>query len=328
MTPAYTALDTSAYGMPRTMVYDAVRGDIYASYPATYGLINISAIAKFHRTGAGWSSSTLSVPGLQDIALTTDGSVLAATDMSSKVHLIDPATFTIKNSHVSAVAIGDSGSSNEVSIAFTNDDKLWMLTGTTSWHELGYFDLRTRAFGVSNPRCTNCSGGSYFAVSGDGSRLMFTQSASISPRPPMLYMDAVDNIFRVNPIGLDFFYWLSSLSYSGDRFLMSGQVVYDRAFGTVSRLPQPYTGVRAAQMPPDGRRAYMLNYAVEPGDSVPPSVDVFDTSAPAGTRVNAPLVGSCTLPDMPSCQTSYYPYYECSPADAGDSGRQQPDHPG
>ncbi len=37
---------------------------------------------------------------------------------------------------------------------------------------------------------------------------------------------------------------------------MSGQVVYDRAFGTVGRLPQPYTGVRAAQMSPDGRRAY------------------------------------------------------------------------
>jgi hypothetical protein len=34
---------------------------------------------------------------------------------------------------------------------------------------------------------------------------------------------------------------------------------------------------------------------------------VFDTSAPAGTQLNLPLVGSFTIPDLPGCQTTSYP---------------------
>lgn len=311
VTAAYATLDTSAYGMPRTMVYDALRGDIYASYPATYGLVGISAIAKFHWNGSAWTSSTLSMPGLLDIALSTDGSVLAATDLSKHVNLIDPTSFSLTHSHLSTTGLGDGGTSTEVGIAFTNDGKLWTPTGTGGWGGLGYFDLKTLSFGVSNPRCSECYQASYLAVSGDGSRLMFTQSAAISPAPPMLYMDSVDDVFHINPIGLQFFYFLTSLSYNGDRFLMQGHTVYDRAFGTVGNLPQPPSGVRAAQMSPDGRRAYMLSYAVEPGDSNAPSVQVFDTSAQAGTQINLPMVGSFTIPDLPGCQTSSYPYYEC-----------------
>ena len=140
---------------------------------------------------------------------------------------------------------------------------------------------------------------------------MFTQSASISPAPPMLYRDTADGTFKPNPIGLTFFYYLTSLSDSGDRFLMMGRTVYDRAFGTVGQVPQPPKGVRAAQMSPDGRRAYVLSYAVEPGDASPPVVQVFDTSAAAGTQIDLPLVGSFTIPDVPGCQTSSYPNYDC-----------------
>jgi hypothetical protein len=180
VTMAYATLDTSAYGIPRTMVYDAVRGDIYASYSTSYGSPGLSAIAKFHWSGAGWASSTLSIPGLLDIALATDASVLAATDLGSQVNLIDPVTFSLKHTYVAAAGIGDQGSSTEVGIAFTNDGKLWMPTGTgTSWHGLGYFDLRTLTFGNSTPPCTSCYMGPAFAVSGDGSRLMVSQHVAV-----------------------------------------------------------------------------------------------------------------------------------------------------
>jgi hypothetical protein len=313
VTLSYATLDTSAYGMPRTMVYDAMRGDIYASYPSAYGLPGgLSAVAKFHWSGGSWTRSTLSIPGLLDIALATDGSVLAATDLDNKVNLIDPATFSLKHSYVGTAGIGNQGSSTEVGIALTNDGKLWMPTGVgTSWHGLGYFDLKTLTFGNSTPPCSDCYGGPYFAVSGDGSRLIVTQSATISPAPLMLYMDTADSIFKNNPVGLTFFNYLTSLSHSGDRFLMTGDTVYDRAFGTVGQIPQTPNGERAAQMSPDGRRAYILTYAVEPGNSAAPTVQVFDTSAQAGTQLNLPSIGSFTSPDLPSCQTSSYPYYEC-----------------
>ena len=129
----------------------------------------------------------------------------------------------------------------------------------------------------------------------------------MSPFPPMLYMDTVDDVFRSNPVGLTFFYYLMSLSNSGDRFLMMGNTVYDRAFGMVGNVPPPPDGTRAAQMSPDGRRAYILTYAVEPGNSTPPTIQVFDTSAQAGTQLNLPLVGSFTIPDLPGCQTTSYP---------------------
>ncbi|MGO4395387.1 hypothetical protein AB4Z46_28930 [Variovorax sp. M-6] len=307
VTTTYAKLDTSAFGTPRTMVYDPVRGDVYASYP-TFASVGLSAIARFRWSGAGWTSSTLSIPGLYDIALASDASVLAATDSSNKVNLIDLASFRVKNSFVSGTGIANVGSYSEVGIAFTKDGKLWMPTGTSlDWHGLGFFDLRTSTFGGASPPCTNCFSGPFFAVSGDGSRLMITQSASISPRPPMLYMDLADGKIRTNPIGLTFFYSLTSLSDNGDRFLMGGHTVYDRSFGTVGTVPQPNEGIRAAQLSPDGRRAYVLSYAIEPGTASPPVVQVFDSSAAAGTQLNLPLVGTFTIPDWPGCQASAYP---------------------
>jgi len=308
----YATLDTSSLGMPRTLVYDAKYGDLYASYPSTYESVGLSAIVRFRSNGTTWKSSTLSIPGLRDIALASDRSVLAATDTSDHVHLIDLATFSIKSSHVSEAGITDTGSNTEVGIAFTNDGKLWMPTGHGyGWNGVGFFDLRTLTFGNASPPCGSCYYGPYFAVARGGSRLMVTQSASMSPAPPMLYMDTVNGTFKPNPIGLEFFYSQTSLSDSGDRFLMNGYMVYDRAFGSVGRVTQPSSGVRASQLSPDGRRAYILSYAVEPGSSALPVVQVFDTSIEAGTQVNLPLVGTFTIADLPGCQTSTYPMYSC-----------------
>jgi len=305
----YATLDTSDYGIPRTMVFDAKRGDIYASYPSTFAATGLSAIARFRSNGAGWTSSTLSIPGLRDIALAPGSSVLAATDASNHVHLIDLDTFSVKSSHLSPLGVGDEGGYDEVSIAFTKDGKLWMATGTSGWHGVGFFDTRTSTFAEPLRYC--CYGSPYFAASRDGSRLMLVPSAAISPSPSMLYMDADDGVFQTNPIGLTFFYYLTSLSDNGNRFLMGGNAVYDRAFGMVGRVPQSTVGLRAAQLSADGRRAYLLEYAIEQGSSALPIIRVLDTSANAGTRLNLPEVGNFTIPDIPGCQTAEYPAYEC-----------------
>lgn len=305
----YATLDTSAFGIPRTMVYDAVHGDIYASYPSTFWAAGLSAIVRFRSNGVSWSSSSLSIPGLRDIALAPDSSVLAATDASNHVHLIDLAAFSVKSTHLSTFGVGDEGNVTEGSLAITKDGKLWMPTGGTTWHGLGFFDLNTLKFGEALPSC--CYSGPYLAVSRDGVRLMVAPSAAITPTPAMLYMDAEDGVFRTNPIGLTFFYYLTSVSDNGNRFLMGGNAVYDRAFGTVGRVPQPVTGVRAAQLSADGRRAYILEYAVEPGSSALPLVRALDTSMKAGTQLTLPEIGSFTLPEVPGCQTANYPDYEC-----------------
>ena len=314
----FTIVDSSAYGMPRTLAYDAVRGDVYASYP-TRGSVGISAIARFHRGDAGWASSTLSIPGLLDIALATDASVLAATDTSGKVHLIDPVTFRVKSSHTSPDGIADQGGNTEVGIAFTNDGKLWMPTGSDyPWHGLGFFDLRTSTFGKSTTVCSNCYYGPYLAVASDGSRLMVAPSASMSPAPEMFYMDTTDGVFRQNPIGLTFFYSQTSLSNNGNRFLMTGHQVYDKAFGSVGTVPfLPQDATMATQLSADGRRLYALSYGISSGASAAPLVRVFDASVEAGTQLTLPLVGSFTLPASPSCRIDqtgcYNPRMRISP---------------
>lgn len=308
VTLPYAALDTSAYGVPRTVAYDAVRNAVYASYPTPFVGPGISAVARFRLTGSTWSGSTLSVPGLYDVALSTDASVLATTDSSNQVTLIDPSNFSIKSTHLSADGIGSQGSMTETGIAFTNDGKLWMPSRSGyDWHGLGYFDTRTLQFGAS-PACDSCYGGPFFAVSGDGSRMMLTQSASMSPTPPMLYMDTSDGIFRTMPIN-DFFYWNTSLSTNGDRFLHVGTTVYDRDFGTVGSVPQPVDGTKAVQISPDGRRLYQLSYAVGPEESGAAVIEVYDTSAKAGTQLTLPKVGRFALADAPGCLSSDYPYF-------------------
>lgn len=307
----YATLDTRALGIARTLVYDAVRGDIYASYSSAIGSLGLNSIVRFRASGTGWTTTALSIPGLQDIAMPPDASVLVATDLSSHVHLIDLASFSVKSSYLSADGIGDQGTNTETAITFTSDNKLWMPTGSSTWHGIGFFDLKTLTFGTSTPACTGCYGGPYFAVSRDGSRLVVTPSASISPTPPVLYMDAAEGVLKTNPAGLDFFYFLTSLSDNGDRLLTNGYAVYDRAFGSIGTVPQPASGVRAAQLSPDGQRAYVLSYAVEPGSSTPPLVQVFDTSAKAGTPSTLPLIGTFSLPQWPGCKATSYPNYAC-----------------
>lgn len=308
VTLPYAALDTSAYGVPRTVAYDAVRNAIYASYPTPFEGSGISAVARFRLAGSAWSGSTLSVPGLYDVALATDASVLATTDSSNQVTLIDPSSFTVKSKHLSADGIGAQGTMTETGIAFTNDGKLWVPNRSGyDWHGLGYFDTRTLQFGASTA-CDTCHGGPFFAVSGDGSRMVLTQSASVSPVPPMLYMDTADGVFRKVPID-DFFYWNTSLSANGDRFLQGGYTVYDRDFGTVGSVPQPVDVTKAVQISPDGRRLYQLSYAVGPDESGAAVIDVYDTSAKAGTQLTVPKVGRFTLADAPGCLSSDYPYF-------------------
>ena len=310
----YSAFNTSILGSPRTLIYDAVHGDVYASYPPYGG--GLSAVARFRPTASGWTTATLSVPGLIDIALAPDATVLAATDSSNTVNLIDLSSFSITSRYVAPDVFVGQGDLLEVRIAFTNDGKLWIPTGQYSWHEIGYFDLRTRSFGKASPPCPTCYDGPYFAVSRDGSRLMVAQSGSISSEPPMLYLDAVDDILRPNPIGLTFFNNHTSLSDTGDRFLMAGLTVYDRSFGTIGSVPSSVrSDMRAAQLSPDGRRAYLLRYEVSSGGSPsgPVTVTVIDTSPPAGQQANLAVLGSFTLPDAPGCRLLFdYDLTSCS----------------
>ena len=314
----YSALDTSALGPPRTLVYDAIHGDIYASY-ISYGGGGLSAVVRFRPTGSGWAYTTLSIPGLLDIALAPDASVLAATDSNNKVNLIDLSSFSVAGSYSSSEAFGNQGGYHaEVGIAFTNDGKLWLPTGAGySWHQLSYFDLRSRSFGKASPPCSVCYDGPYFAVSRDGSRLMVTQSASLSPQPPMLYLDAVDDVLRTNPIGLTFFYDNTSLSDTGDRFLMGGGTVYDRSFGTIGAVPlSARSNLRSAQLSPDGRRVYLLNYGLSPSGSSstqPVSISVVDSSPSAGQQATLSVLGSFNISDAPGCQSDLgYDITSCS----------------
>jgi hypothetical protein len=290
--------DTSNLGQPKTMLYDSLHGDVYASYAASpISPTGLSTVIRFRPNGSGWQRTSLSIPGLIDIALSPDSTRLAAADTTNKINIIDLASFAVTESYQSSTPISYSGINNlEGALAFTNDGKLW-LSG------YNYFDLTSHSFGKTTFPCSSwCSVQGNLLVSRDGSRLIASSSGSVSPSGPMTYLDASDGLVHDNPAGLTFFYRNSSLSDSGKRFLFDGYSVYDQNFGKVGETARGVSLTRGAQLSPDGNRAYFANQSFTTPSTW--SISVRDTSGPAGTQLSLPTVGSIDVPIKPSCEFS------------------------
>lgn len=103
-------------------------------------------------------------------------------------------------------------------LAMTNDGKAYF-QGSTWASGMAYFDLSTRSFGATTSTSVafDFYSGPWYSVSGDGERLVIVQSASISPQPPMLYMNSSDEAPKRNPAGITFWYEAAQ-SLHGERF--------------------------------------------------------------------------------------------------------------
>jgi hypothetical protein len=293
---SFAAESVAAKGGPRSLIYDPVRQTAYS--------VRIdgsqATIWRFRLGGQRAVVDSLPIAGLIDIGLSPDGSTLIAADAQG-VHLIDAASFRAVSRHTYPGGVLSTSHTTQ-GIAVTNDGKAWLAGGQYAHCKALTFDLRERTFQVFEVPdvLTGCYGGPWYAVSRNGERLVLVQSSAISPRPPMLYMDASEGTLRVAPAQLEFFYDKTSLGDTGNRFWVDGHWIYDRDFRLLSkndifRWDETQT---ASVLSPGGTRAYVL--ALRKGDSgATARIYVLDSSVAASAP---PVLGTIEAPALPDCR--------------------------
>ncbi|MEY2690331.1 MAG: hypothetical protein RL375_4531 [Pseudomonadota bacterium] len=299
----HTAATLATGSVLSTLIHDVRRRQVFA---VDTGL---GAIRRWRDDGLSWAGDSLAFAGLLDIGLSPDGAWLVAVEASGQLHLIDPVSFTIGSSHtlpgrVQPTALNMTGRG----LPITNDGKVWLAVGDV-FSQMASFDLFNRSSSIERVPDnvpTNFFGGPWFEVSRNGERLVAVQSAQITPAPPMLYRNTADGLWKVNPAGLEFFYWtVNGLDDSGSRFVTFG-TVYDASFARVGSVSLPDAGWSDSAMvlSPDGRRLYV--FALPPdwqstAGTTMPRIYVFDTSITPGTQLNLPLIDQFSLTAFPNC---------------------------
>lgn len=286
-----------------TVIHDARRRQVFA---VDTGL---GAIRRWRDDGLAWSGDSLAFAGLLDIGLSPDGAWLVAVEANGQLHLVDPVSFTTSFSFtLPGNVVPTRQNMTGHGLPITNDGKVWLAVGS-GFNQMVSFDLVSRSSTVEQlPDNLQSSffGGPWFEMSRNGERLIAVQSASITPSPPMLYRNTADGVWKVNPAGLDFFYWsVNGLDDNGSRFVSFG-TVFDANFARVGSVTLPDAGWldTAMVLAPDGRRLYVFALPPDwqnPVETTLPRIYVFDTSIAPGTQVNLPFIDKFSLSAYPTC---------------------------
>ncbi|KAF7599904.1 MAG: hypothetical protein CGU28_07635 [Candidatus Dactylopiibacterium carminicum] len=302
-TENYTTAVVPVPGKKRSVVFDPVRKALYAANT------EMGTLTRARFTGSGWATDAVSIPAILDVGLGPNGSEIIVTTSSGTLSLLDPETLgTIFSlSHPSGFAsVPETG----LGISTTNDGRSWLTTDkSSSWNTLSYFDYRTRTIqllSIQPELRTMFYNGPWTAMSRNGERLLVFQSSSISPRPPMLYMDASTSVLKENSSNIEFVYSMS-LSDDGNRALLE-QKVYDADFKLIGEAVIPdadYSAVTGV-LSPDGSHVYLLASPVSASSTEKKlRLYVFDAGIAAGTQATLPLSDSEILPSVVDCPMSY-----------------------
>jgi hypothetical protein len=125
----HTATRIPSSGPRSRLAYDPERGCFYGAHTAS------NSIERFCDSGSAWTTSSVAVTGVLDVALSVDGKELLATS-SDTLYRIDPATLTVTSTVTSAAL----GAYLLDSIAVTNDGSVILAAGN-QWLKLYRYDL-------------------------------------------------------------------------------------------------------------------------------------------------------------------------------------------
>ncbi|MET0335313.1 MAG: hypothetical protein ABW190_13655, partial [Rhizobacter sp.] len=301
----YPAATVPMTGRAYSTVYDPAARTVYSANTT------LSAVRRTRYQAGTWLTDSLAFPALRDIGLSPDGTQLVAVENTGLLHLISTSTFTVTQTYTMPGPAAETPTGNR-GLAITNDGKVWLSIGTY-WNQAYTFDLRSRTFTLVNIPNSLFHSGPWFEVSRNGERLVMVSSASISPAPPMKYMDASEGVFRNVPGDATFFYRsMNGMGDTANRFLIFGSQVYDSNYLRVGNITIPDAGwfASAAVLSPDSRKVYV--YAMRSSDwnnpysPTLPRVYVFDSSIAPGTQVDLPMLGSFDLPAYPNCRSDAY----------------------
>ncbi len=313
-TYSYAAIPTN--GNKRAIAFDAQRQAVYAAN------VDGETLVRFRYQASTWNVDAVSVPSILDAGMAPGGTSIVVTATPGRLRLLSPDDLSTQFTLDYPAGFPRNFTYQSEGIAPMNDGRSWLPTGSFVG-QLSYFDHRTRTIQPRTPQPelpTDFYYGPWMASSRDGSRLVVVQTASNSG-PPMLFMDASDDLLQASSRQPTFATWLK-LSDNGNRLLLDFREVRDRNWGLIGYLTLPdssYFPVAQA-VSPDGRRAYLLAYKAGVMGSWPttevPRLFVFDTSTMSPVSTDLPVLGQFDVADYPTCRTSdcdYRPKSTISP---------------
>jgi hypothetical protein len=226
---------------------------------------------------------------------------------SSTLAMLDPTTLANEGSGTGPGQLLPGSFYSGGGLPATNDGRYWAGSGSMEYFTLTGPSSWTVTTFATNP--VNFMGGPFYEASRDGERLIITQTDSLEPGPPMLYMNAADSVLRTNPAGLTASNHVS-MSEQGDRALFYETELRDAAFSLIGSVTLPAGatqqesyGVILGLVTPDGSRVYVLAYRNDAGDptlGITPRVFVFDATT---VQPSLNLLGYFDIADYPGIGT-------------------------
>ena len=293
------AIDTQ--GRKATVVWDAAGQAVYVHNT------DLGSVMRFQLGGTvaspTGSVTARSIAGLRNIGLAPDGASLLA--LTGPGELLDLSLADLSTLRTRTLPAPVYPALDGLPIAITGDQSLWYSAGDFGG-TLAVYDLEASAArNVTLPPDAFFYNGPWAGVSPNRQRMLMTQTASISPAPPMLRWDAVDNALVSQGAGLPVnFYTRFATDRRGTRWLLDGLAVYDFHLGTLGRIQPPagWYGIVSA-MSRDGSRAYLVT---RDAGTTATRVYVFDTGTDLVTTTEYPVLGSFDLAQNAACDSQAY----------------------
>jgi hypothetical protein len=228
------------------IAYDAERQAILvgAAYP-TEG--SSGDLFRYTFSGSAWSSTSVAVNGIRDLALSLDGSKVIALG-SSSITPYDPVTLSAGTATPAPGTFGTFTFFRRLALA--HDGNAIVTTGVNG---SGFSPVYK--YSVSDGTLSSMpSIGFYFGTPGasaDGASVVVIQGSVSPPQSVAQYSASSGSLFSVS-LALNQSLARPALNRDASRILLNGALVYNSNYQLLGNIP----GSTAVVLAPDGRKAY------------------------------------------------------------------------